>query len=136
MHSRSGDDTERAPAARIHEIWNEAPRKENKSYLQALKSSSGDGTRGGQKISLEDKIPGFVYKSSNEDRSFLKLCFTGQLKEEFPWLDVAEEIQEFGEGRFQIKYRGGGLVFIHPTDDQPIECKDLESISKWFKYLE
>ncbi|KAL8543611.1 hypothetical protein ACS0TY_004254 [Phlomoides rotata] len=65
--------------------------------------------------------------SSECDRKFLKLCFMGQLKQEHIWTDIAEEIQEFGEGKFQAKYRGGDLV---------IDSKDLEPISKWFEFLD
>ncbi|KAL8535927.1 hypothetical protein ACS0TY_011540 [Phlomoides rotata] len=41
-----------------------------------------------------------------------------------------------GEDRFQIKYRGGDMVFIHPYNDQMVDRKDLEALSKWFEFLE
>ncbi|KAL8481150.1 hypothetical protein ACS0TY_027081 [Phlomoides rotata] len=77
-----------------------------------------------------------MYKSSKEDRDFLSKCFTGQLKEEFPWQETQREIHEACEGRFHVKYRGGDLVLIHTDEENDLERKDLVNISKWFEFIE
>ncbi|KAL8498658.1 hypothetical protein ACS0TY_021845 [Phlomoides rotata] len=136
MNTRRGGAVERGLDVSMRDILHEAPRKGDISYLQALKSTGGERNGRWQKTNPGDKFPGFVYKSSEYDRTFLKQCFTGQLKEEYPWTDIEDEIQEIGEERFQIKYIGGDLVFIYPIEEQIIESKDLELISKWFEYLE
>ncbi|KAL8519730.1 hypothetical protein ACS0TY_010606 [Phlomoides rotata] len=107
-------------------------RTKNITYLQAASGKISAGRTPASVPADKEKFVGLSYKSSTEDHRFLSQCFTGQLKEEFPWW----EIQIACEGRFQVKYRGGDLVFIQPEDENDIERKDLDVISKWFEFLE
>ncbi|KAL8535559.1 hypothetical protein ACS0TY_011259 [Phlomoides rotata] len=83
----------------------------------------------------EGKFASLEYHSSEEDIIFLSRCFSGQLKEIYPWTEVKSDIEEVVGGRFHVKFRGGDLVFLHPEKDQSIYDKDLVNISKWFEYL-
>ncbi|KAL8510255.1 hypothetical protein ACS0TY_017171 [Phlomoides rotata] len=113
-----------------------AARVESKSYLQAVCAKAERKSDQEQPIDDSNKFVGITYKSSEEDRELLSRCFTGQLKLEFNWPDVHADIQQASEGRFHIKYRGGDLVFLHPFEDKDINRADLETINKWFEFLE
>ncbi|KAL8536300.1 hypothetical protein ACS0TY_011790 [Phlomoides rotata] len=113
-------------------------RSDNITYLQASQGNITVGSTPASVPAEKEKVNfvGLSYKSTEEDHHFLSRCFTGQLKGEFPWWETRKEIQLASEGRFQVKYRGGDLVFIQPEEENDIATKDLEAISKWFEFLE
>ncbi|KAL8529586.1 hypothetical protein ACS0TY_006858 [Phlomoides rotata] len=113
-----------------------AMRLESKSYLQAVCMNEERKSNKEQRTEAKDKSAGISYTSSEEDREFLSRYFSGQLKGAYNWPDVQEDIQEASNGSFNVKFRGGDLVFIYPQDDLTVNGEDLELISKWFGFLE
>ncbi|KAL8546183.1 hypothetical protein ACS0TY_006046 [Phlomoides rotata] len=117
-------------------IHQEAFRIEKLSYSDVVGGRTNTRVSGDQRENYSPKGAGYNYESSEDDRAFLNRRFTGQLKENFLWNDIGEEVQEAGEGRMIVSYRGGDLVFIQPYGEEVLTEHDLGKIAKWFLFLE
>ncbi|KAL8533560.1 hypothetical protein ACS0TY_009819 [Phlomoides rotata] len=77
------------------------------------------------------------FKSSEEEKAWLKECITGSLKKNFSWEDYQDEIQTEGGGSLLLRSLGDDVVLIQNLTGKPYEIlmKEWDDwFSHWFEW--
>lgn len=73
------------------------------------------------------------FESAECDREWVKKCYTGFLKKEFPWEDHAEELLGECGGNMSLKSIGGNLILLQSTSDKSMR-ELIEDFDEWVAY--
>lgn len=99
-------------------MYQQAWRREDTSYAKVL---------GGNTKSQEARrCVGLCYSPDPVDKELARKCFTGILKEEYPWQEVEKLINELCGEKIRVSYSGGDVVIFHLTNKGIIRLADLE----------
>ncbi|KAL6573832.1 hypothetical protein OROHE_001374 [Orobanche hederae] len=74
--------------------------------------------------------------TKEEDKQWLKGCWTGKIKEKYEWSDIGEEIQSEWGDNIRIRFLGDGLVLIQGQEGKDISLEDTDEWrDHWFSWI-
>lgn len=110
------------------------------SGVRVTSKSHADKFTGGQRTDkTEDGVPIQIkesvvrFSTTEEERSWLKDCWTGLLKEDFSWHSHIEELLSECGGYVRIRYIGDNVVIMHNNSAKPLK-EMIEGLDEWFSY--
>lgn len=114
-------------------ITNQTWRKNNISFAEALVGKQL--AKKNQNKQQDPKSACFCFSSNKEDRNLMKKCFTGNLKEEWPWNVIGKQLKDLGRDKIRISYTGGDFVLFQSQDQNTLYIQDLDCFKEWFEFI-